>query len=95
MSLLDRWMNPADESVSSSAFFCIDTDTLSKGEWHEVELSYDTVRMLVCVRIDGTAVGEYPALSTSENGISYLHLQTLADSQDTEGTLIKRLEKRS
>jgi hypothetical protein len=95
ISLTDRWINPADESVTSSAFFYLDTDTLSRGEWHEVELSYDTVKRLVGVRIDGTVAGEYSALCESENGLSYLHLQTLATSQDTEGTLIKRLEKRA
>ena len=26
-------------------------------------------------------------------GLSYLHIQTLAESEDTEGTLIKRMDK--
>jgi hypothetical protein len=46
------------------------------------------------ILVNGSSRGSLVAKCPSENGLSYLHIQTLSECADTEGTLIKRLEKK-
>ncbi len=95
ISLLDRWLNPADEYASDSAFVSVDTDSLEPRVWHDLELRYDTEDMTAELLINGESRGSIKAKNPSENGLSYLHIQTLAESEDRSGTLVKRLEKKN
>lgn len=94
ISLLDRWVNPCDEYVSEYAFVSFDTNGLERGVWQDIELRYDTEAMTAEIIINGSSRGSLVAKYPSENGLSYLHIQTLSECADTEGTLIKRLEKK-
>ena len=94
ISLLDRWLNPADEYASEYAFVSVDTDSLPRGVWQDVELRYDTEAMTAELLINGEPRGSIAARCPSENGLSYLHIQTLAETEDTDGTLIKQLKKK-
>ena len=93
ISLLDRWLNPCDETVADSAFFTIDTDNLERGEWHDLSLLYDTEAMQVELLLDGVSQGKSSASTKAPMGLCYLHIQTTAECEDTKGSWIKRLGK--
>ena len=93
LSLLDRWMNPSDETVVDCAFFSFDTNSLERDVWHDIELVYDTEAMTVLLLVNGESMGSYKATCPSENGVSYLHIQTLAEEEDMQGTLVKQMKK--
>ena len=40
--------------------------------------------------VDGKTLGRYPLASLPPFGLSYLHLQTLAEEADAEGTYFRR-----
>ena len=93
LSLLDRWINPCDETAGESAFFSTDTEALECGVWHDLSLVYDTEAMTAELIVDGVSQGVRKTVSSAPMGLSYLHIQTLAESEDTEGTLVKRIAK--
>ena len=93
LSLLDRWLNPCDETVAESAFFSILTDSTEQGVWHDVSLIYDTEAGQVELLVDGVSQGVSTAKTAAPMGLSYLHIQTTADSADSLGTVVKRMAK--
>ncbi|MBQ8352065.1 MAG: exo-alpha-sialidase [Clostridia bacterium] len=90
LSLSDHWFNPADETVAEGAHVSLPI-THSEG-WMTVVLSYDTQAGTVFVTA-GEQRYELPLQQTAPNGLSYLHIQTLAEEEDPKGTLIKLLKK--
>ena len=93
LSLLDRWLNPCDETVADSAFFSTLTDSLEQGVWHDISLVYDTEQMQVEMLIDGVSQGKSSASAKAPMGLCYLHIQTTAESADPLGTVVKRIAK--
>lgn len=97
LSLTDRWYNPVDETVTAEApvSLAFDRTSASPNEWHTAELIYDTEEGSVEVLLDGARYATLPLRASAPLGLSYLHVQTLAEKQDFEGTLLRLFEKKS
>jgi len=95
ISLTDHWYNPADETVRKEAFCSVDltAELAAPDAWHTLTLDYDTDAKSAVLSLDGEAVRTLPAAAYAPHGLSYLHLQTLAEGQDLRGTLVRKLEK--
>ncbi len=88
-ALTDRWYNPCDVTAGNEAAFCIDIS--DKCDFSTLSIEYDTE--------NGKAVvthGEFSCTldmrTPTPHGISYLHIQTLAEETDSKGTLIRTLK---
>ncbi|MBQ2704264.1 MAG: exo-alpha-sialidase [Clostridia bacterium] len=92
VSLMDRWMNPVDITVSDcAAFTSVITadDTVGDG-YTSVTIDYDTEKGEAIL----TAGENKYALRIGEaapNGVCYIHLQTATETGDSKGSLIKSL----
>ena len=88
------WLNPSEEYASEFSPFHFDVDgrCVTKDVWHDVRVEFDCTKeraevydgeeRLFSVRMSGKA----------PLGIMYLHMQTLAEGEDFEGTRIKKME---
>ncbi len=94
--LCDHWMNPMDPQVGRYALydFALDKNTVAPGVWHEVVITYDSEACTGMVSCDGIALFTIPMTNPAPQGVSYLHVQTLAEETDFDGTLIRRMEFR-
>lgn len=97
ISLSDHWYNPCDENVRLQAPVSIDvTGQMCKNEgWSIVTVCYDTTARTAEIRVDSETIKKIDIKGDWPNGFSYLHIQTLAEELDMEGTLIKELNKNS
>lgn len=88
--LTDHWYNPVDETVADEAHASIEVS--KKCDWTVVSIDYDTEQGKVTYTVGDEVVhGEINACAP--NGLSYLHIQSLAEEQDFEGTIIKYLKQ--
>lgn len=94
--LVDRWFNPTDPVVPHFAQHVLRLDAegkmntvacLKADTWADLEICWDkeTARFRVA---DG-AWHPLPRIFPTRNGISYLHLQSLASDADTAGVLVE------
>ena len=95
LTLSDHWMNPCDETVSGQSPFssAIVRDDLPDDGWHTLSAAWDEDKGLVELRIDERPFASGPLATRTSFGLSYLHLQTLAEDADPEGTYIRRLRQ--
>ena len=93
LSLSDHWMNPCDETNPALGPFSakITKAELPGGAWHTLTAEWDEDAGTVTLSDDGRHIAVHPLASRPPFGLSYLHLQTLADGPDPEGTYIRRL----
>ena len=93
MTLSDHWMNPCDETVAGQSPFsrAIGRSDLPDGGWHALSAEWDEDAGTVDLRIDGCPFFSGDLATRPPFGLSYLHLQTLAEGADPEGTYIRRL----
>jgi len=95
ISLIDRWINPTDPLVEQYAMFTLiaDSEMLGSDRWRTVRLSWnglaETGEQLCVVEVDGEASACIPLRLASVNGVSYLHLQSVAKSEDNLGLLVE------
>jgi hypothetical protein len=98
--LLDRWFNPTDEWVKDFAMFSLTFDgdgttgggpVLKPGQSYDLVFEWDGLLEGPCrLYVDGSlSILELPLIRQSQNGISYVHIQTIARSEDTSGFLIE------
>lgn len=92
LSLSDHWMNPCDEVNPPLSPFSerIEDARLRSPGWHQlaVEWSGETAQ----VSIDGRQVGTRRLASVPRFGLSYLHLQTLAEEMDAKGAYFRSFD---
>lgn len=95
ISLTDRWYNPVDETVKGEASLSLafDRTSVTPNEWHAVDVLYDTEKGSAEILLDGASYAILPLRAPAPLGLSYLHVQTLAEKQDFEGTLLRLFEK--
>jgi hypothetical protein len=97
--LCDRWFNPVDPVVGSFAQYAIEIDGggnlnkishLQHDRWVNLEVRWsDCSGGSAEFRIDGSADWfKLPLIKKSMNGISYLHIQSIAEGSDPFGILI-------
>jgi hypothetical protein len=101
LCLLDRWFNPVDPVVSHFSAFVLTMDaggflnSSAKAEvgcWNDLKISWDLKSQTAAVylnekKTDLTLKLNFPAV----NGISYCHLQSIADNTDVHGVLIENI----
>ena len=94
VSLCDHWINPCDEYVSDYAgySFCLDSTLLKQNVWHTVTVSYDTAAKTGTVSCGGEPLFGLALKNEAPNGICYLHLQTIAQTEDHLGSYLNRLD---
>lgn len=94
VSLCDHWLNPCDEYVSEYAgySFCLDSTLLERDMWHTVTITYDTEAKTGQVSCDGEMLFGLALKNEAPNGICYLHLQTMAETEDFRGSYINRMD---
>lgn len=93
VSLTDRWFNPVDTTVDRFAqfTFIIDGEQIEKSKWTEILINFDINEGMAGVYADGLKLYSLNINGTCVNGLSYLHLQTIAQSEDYKGTLLRSL----
>lgn len=88
--LMDHWYNACDETVGDFAPVCFDAGDVPMSAWSDVEIDYDEHEArLIC---NGMLCRTQALKGETPYGLCYLHIQTLAEEEDFEGTLIKRLD---
>ena len=92
IALTDHWYNPSDENVANGAHISYAFDKVNQSDWDTVTIEFDTLAMRAEVFVNGESAAKMSIDKPCPNGISYLHLQTSAEENDFEGTLIKRLD---
>ena len=96
LTLADHWMNPCDEvGPGRSPFSMPITSKEMPGAtvWHVLSASWDEDAGTVTLAVDGKDVSTHPLASLPPFGLSYLHLQTLAEEADAEGTYFRSFRK--
>lgn len=94
LRLCDHWINPSDPYAGLYALFDTELDSrlLGTGVWREAVLRFDTASGTASLSVDGECVTAVPMRGSAPLGVSYLHLQTMAEQADFRGTYIRRLD---
>ena len=73
--------------------FSFKYSTVRRDGWDTLRFVYDTGARRCEVYVNGVLTRELEMTGSAPYGLCYLHIQTLAEKRDLEGTLIKQLEK--
>lgn len=103
IALLDRWFNPTDPVVAAFSQFVLNLDAagrindapaLRPDHWHRLLIRWDlTQTPSATYQVDDGVATGLPLVTTSANGISYLHLQSAATGSDPAGLLVEFVQK--
>lgn len=89
--LTDHWFNPCDETVKDKAHITVKLE--EKCDWTKLTVKYNTTENFAEITF-GEKEYTLPINVAAPNGLCYLHIQTVAETQDFEGTLIKTFDKK-
>lgn len=94
LNLCDHWINPTDDYVDVYSAFRFDIDgvCLEPDKWHEVTVAFDCEKGFAELRCSEKVLAYRRFTNTMPYGISYLHMQTLAEETDYKGTYIRRMD---
>ena len=89
ISILDYLMNVQDETVKDFANFSFEITETDKDSWTDatIKFSGDTASLY----LNGELKDTKKMVGTANNGLCYLHLQTLTAEGDSKGSLIKEV----
>lgn len=93
VSLMDRWINPVDPVADLYAIHRVNADASNcvPDVWHELVFRWtDSTRSTATCSIGDKTIS-LELKTPSLNGISYVHIQTLAADQDLAGTYVRGL----
>ena len=100
ITLCDRWFNPVDPVVHKLSPFVLELDSvgringvpmLTAGKTAELLIEYDQDKKQIhCTAGDRSA--DFPLVTEVPDAVSYLHLQSLAESSDPYGVLLDKVE---
>ncbi|MFA6287234.1 MAG: sialidase family protein [Opitutaceae bacterium] len=103
ISLVDRWFNPTDPVVAAFSQFVLKLDAegringhpaLRPDQWHRVSVSWDLAQTPPArFQVDDGDETPLTQGTGTLNGISYLHLQSAAETVDPHGLLLEWVEK--
>lgn len=91
VSLLDHWYNACDESVAEFAPLSFELNDIEKDLWHDIRICFNSKDKTAEVTIDGIIYRSLTFRCDCPYGLCYLHIQTLATTEDFKGTIIKKL----
>ena len=93
LSLLDHWRNPCDETVSDEAaytFALVPGTEIPYDRWLNLSVVWDEEKNCATLKADSLSLSlASTRRNTVPNGLSYLHLQSLAEEADVIGTLMR------
>ena len=91
LTLADHWMNPCDETGPKLSPLSepVDLPALRAPGWHKLTVRWDCDVGTAELYADGAFVRTVPLASVPRFGLSYLHLQTLAEEMDAEGAYFR------
>ncbi|MBE7047558.1 MAG: exo-alpha-sialidase [Ruminococcaceae bacterium] len=93
ISLSDHWYNPCDETakIESHISFDITKDIAPDDKWTDIKVDFDTEKSYAKIYADNELIKEEKITENAPLGLMFVHIQTLAEGEDFEGTLIKHL----
>ena len=100
--LVNRWVNPCDPLAEEYASVSVRLDPLGGltgglrvawEEWHDLFLRWDSRAETAAIRIDAGEEKPLPFRRPTGTGLSYLHIQSAAESADPYGVLFEEFEK--
>lgn len=96
VSLSDVWLNPTDTEIDGYVAFTFDADdkVIPADKWVVLRLDFDVDAGEMSYYVDGELAGRTALTRPFVNGVSYLHLQTLARERDYAGSYIRGLDKK-
>ncbi len=91
LTLADHWMNPCDETGPALSPVSLPVTSKETGvaKWVSVEVQWDVDKGTAIFSCDGKVFAEKQLKNRPRFGLSYLHLQTLAEETDTKGTYFR------
>lgn len=101
--LMDRWLNPVDPVAHHFAAYALTIEAdgrisqapsrLAHDRWHSLTMRWtDAANDAAQFELDGNGAWlPLPLIRPSVNGLCYLHLQSIAGTADTVGTLIREV----
>jgi len=103
ISLIDRWFNPVDTMTYRYSMYSLKFDgdgntssglLLKPGKWIDLTFEWDDLRSGSCtLKIDAEPqIFSLPLNFHSENGINYVHFQSVTKEEDQEGYLIETVK---
>lgn len=98
ISLADRWFNPTDPVIDRFACFTLPLIPIPDWEpdvWHDLRIEWNLDEKRATVFAGTRAIPLPPAAVGGDNGLSYLHLQSLAESADPFGVMIESVRFRN
>ena len=89
LSLLDHWRNPCDETVADEAAYTLALVPGGNGlpfdRWTTLRVQWGAEGL----KVKGWMERFLPCRRATPNGLSYLHLQSLAEAPDCAGVLVR------
>ena len=99
VSLCDHWINPCDWAIRERAMSAVDLTASQlggNGLWKAVKVAWNLGDATVTLSVDGRETkARLRTEGFSPYGVSYLHLQTLAEGPDAKGTYIRWFKMRA
>lgn len=103
IALVDRWFNPTDPVVAHFSQFVLQLDATGRinehpvvqhDQWHWLTIRWD-LKSQPAATFSVDNGPEYPLkqIAKTQNGISYLHLQSAATEADPHGIMLEIVEK--
>lgn len=95
LALCDHWMNPCDEygPKESPVVFRVTSEDLPESKWYTLSVEWDFETTNATLFVDGKALRSVEIGKFPPSGLSYLHLQTLAERYDPHGAYFKSFKK--
>ena len=95
LSLADHWMNPCDEvgPARSPLSIPVTSRETGQGKWAEVTVRWNCDTGSAKVSCDGKVLETHNLSAIPKFGISYLHLQTLAEESDARGSYFREFSQ--
>ncbi|HRK30961.1 MAG TPA: sialidase family protein [Tepidisphaeraceae bacterium] len=100
VGLIDCMYDPCDDQGEAATMVRIPVKigapvagtTITADRWHTVKLDWDTASQSCAISVDGGTAEPVAFSNPTQNGLSYLRLRSLADTIDTSGMLIERVD---
>jgi len=95
LALCDHWMNPCDEfgPKQSPVVFRLTRKELPQSDWYKVSVEWDFEAAKAALIVNGETISTVSINDLPPSGLSYLHLQTLAEEYDPYGTYFRYFQK--